>query len=317
MRPKKTKLNIAASSAFDHVDWDVVIAQYNAELLEEAYNGALDVGMGRAGQYLDFYRTIEAEYLTRQKSVVIPFEQAMGEAALPHIGPFELEFLPDEVQGAQTEIARIAYRAFEGVASRYGFDTPTRTQLTILAEETDAPWLFGRYGFCIAKDPYFKICIPLHLVHRPEELSRTLKHEYAHVIVGSLSDRKAPRWLDEAAAMAAESSFLPQEARDFASAREEWLEPDELSAELRYAETERDRWLAYAQAGLIGLYLAKEFGEVKIGEIARAFATTDFFSTLISRLKGESDDESAIRRALGIPRSRLFQRALDWVRTRP
>lgn len=291
------------ASGLDHIDWKVAMAHYDAERLPQALEAALDVGIGQSTAYLSIFRTIEAEAITRERSRVINVGQKV-----------ELEFVSEEAEVFLDRLTPLALSAFDEVSARFGYRQEADVRLTVLSQETDAPWLFGRYGYCVAKDPYFKICIPLHLVHRPDELSRTLKHEYAHVVVGSLSGRKAPRWLDEAAAMAAESSFLRQEARDFASGREEWLDADELNAELRYAEDERGRWLAYAQAGLIGLYLAKHYGEPKIAELARSFSSADFFPTLISRLKGEGDDESAIRRTFGIRRQALFESALDWVR---
>jgi len=287
----------------DHVDWQIAIAHYDAERLEEAYETALDIGMGSVGHYLTWFRTIEAEYLTSKR------------AELKTVQTFlDLETIPDEVSGQEDWISTVAMEAFHSVARRFGYRHESKVRLTVLGEETDAPWLHGRYGYCIAKADFYKICVPRHLVGNRPELFRTLQHEYAHVIVGSLTQNRAPSWIEEAVAMLAEGGVGKDQARPFASGEIDWRSPGELEADIRELGDTRDKWEAYVQSGLIGMFLSRNFGDDSIAKMLRGFSAPSYWRELWSRLRGQYSDQSAIERTYRMSLDVLFHRAHEWVR---
>jgi hypothetical protein len=287
----------------ENVDWGVALAHYHADRLEEAYEAALDIGAGLLGRYLTWFRTIEAEALTRRRS------------ELRRITEFaELEVIPDEIGGGERLVADAALRAFQDVGSRFGYSHESQIRLTVLAQESDAPWLYGRFGYCIAKNDLYKICVPLSLLGRPQELYDTLRHEYAHVVVGMLTKDRAPRWVDEMVAMLAEGGVRRDRARLFATGEWSWLSREELEAELLELEDSEGRFMAYLQAGLVGMYLASRFGEGKVGEFLRAFGSGGHWIELWRRVRGSSLDEIAIRAAFGLKPGELFESAFQWTR---
>jgi len=289
--------------AGDHIDWQVALAHYEAERLEEAHEKALEIGMGGHTQYLTWYRTIEAEALTAERSKI--------RLLRPNL---ELESIADELEGHEDRLVQTAIEAFQDVGHRFGYRHESMVKLAVLAAETDAPWLFGRFGYCIAKQGFYKICIPRHLAFEPGELFRTLQHEYGHVVVGTLSNRKAPRWIEEAVAMQAEGGVAKSQARIFATGQEEWLPPLELESDLRGLDESRDKWLAYLQAGLIGGYLAHFKGESEIGKMLRAFGSAGAWSEFWARLRGFPPEELPIRRTYRLSVDLLFEQAHAFVR---
>ncbi len=287
----------------DHIDWQVALAHYDAERLEDAYDKALEIGMGGHTQYLTWYRTIEAEALTAQRSQTRPIWTSI-----------DFEWIPEELEERVEAVAQSAIAAFQNVGTRFGYTHESKVRLAVLASETDAPWLYGRFGYCTAKEGFYKICIPQKLVFDPVELRKTLQHEYAHVVVGTLSQRKAPRWLEEAVAMQAEGGVGKSQARLFATGEEDWLPPLELEMDLRDLEDSRDKWLGYLQAGLIGGYMAHLRGEAAIGSLLKAFAGNRNWAEFWSRLRGLSREDLPIRKVYGQSLERLFENAFQWVR---
>ena len=288
----------------DHVDWQVAISHYDAERLEEAYDTALDIGMGSVGHYLTWFRTIEAEYLTSQRSEVKKIQSFL-----------DLETIPDEVSGLEDWIATVAMEAFHSVATRFGYQHESKVRLAVLGEETDAPWLHGRYGYCIAKTDFYKICVPRHLVGNRPEMSRTLQHEYAHVVVGSLTQNRAPNWIEEAVAMLAEGGVGKDQARLFANGEIEWRNPGELEADIRELGDSRDKWEAYLQAGLIGMFLSRTFGDDSIAKMLRGFSAPSYWGELWARLRGQYSDQTTVERTYNMSLEELFHRSHEWVRS--
>ena len=299
----KRRAKPSTSYSIEHVDWQVALAHYDAERLDDAYEAALDVGMGSTGHYLTWFRTIEAEYLTAQKSSV------------KQVQPFlELETVPDDIAGQEDWVATVALEAFHEVGMRFSYRHESKVRLTVLAEETDAPWLHGRYGYCIAKVPFYKICVPRHLVGNRPLMAETLKHEYAHVIVGTLSQKRAPRWLEEAVAMLAEGGVSRDKARPFATGEWDWRNPAELEADLSELGDTQDKWEAYVQSGLIGMFLSRNFGDDSIAKLLRDFSASSYWRELWSRLRGRYSDQTAVERTYRISLDELFHRAFEWVR---
>jgi len=302
---KRAKGGLAAkwgSVGIDHVDWKVAISHYDAERLAEAYETALDVGVGSGGHYVTWFRTIEAEFLSSERATV--------ETLRPNL---ELEYVEDELEDRMGDVRQAVFEALDEVGSRFGYGHESPVRVSILAQATDAPWLYGRYGYCILKDPYYKICVPNRLIFDRRQLFDTLRHEYAHVVVGTVSEGRAPRWLDEAIAMVAEGGVSRSARRPFETGEEEWLTHEELEGDLRDLEDSRDKWLAYVQAGLVGEFLASRFGEPSLGEMLRGFSDHSYWKELWMRIRGTSSEEEAIDQVYRLSLDALFEQAHAWV----
>jgi hypothetical protein len=302
-RGSKTQTRKWRALGFDHVDWQVALAHYESERLAEALDAALESGMGQAGQYLSLFRTIEAEALTAARSKVVPLNETL-----------EMEWIEEEVGPYDDWIAERIAVSTGSVGERFAYSHESRVRFTVLAQQTDAPWLFGRYGYCTPKTPFYKICMPLGIVGDEAEFGRTIRHEYAHVVVGTLSERRAPRWLEEAVAMLAEGGVPRREARRFAEGEEEWLGPAEVSADLGEHGESEEKWLAYMQAGLVGMYLAHVGGEESVARMLRGFADHSPWKEMWLRIRGLSPEEEAVRQVYGVGLRELFRRAGEWVR---
>ena len=287
----------------DHIDWQIALAHYDAERLEDAYETALDIGMGAIGHYLTWFRTIEAEYLTSKQSSTKQIQSFL-----------ELECVPDEVNDQEHWVATVALEALREVGGRFHYGHDSKTRITVLADETDAPWLYGRYGYCIAKAGFYKICVPRHLIGNRSEMLKTLKHEYAHVVVGTLSHNRAPRWIEEAVAMLAEGGVDKERARPFSTGRIEWRSPLELESDLRDLDDTNEKYEAYLQSGLIGMFLSRHFGDESIAKMLRGFSAPSYWRELWSRLLGRYSDQSAVERTYKMSLEELFRRAREWVR---
>lgn len=287
----------------DHIDWRVALQHYEAERLEEAYDTAVEIGVGHGARYVTWFRTIEAEFRTSEQASVLPLRENL-----------ELEVVEAEALDFLADLQTTALSAVEDLGRRFAYGHESPTRISVLAAETDAPWLFGRYGYCTLKEPYYKICVPYRLLSNENALYDTLRHEYAHVIVGTLSEGRAPRWLDEAMAMVAEGGIPSSERRRFARGEEEWLTHEELEADLRDLEDSREKYLAYMQAGLVGEYLVAAFGEPSLGDMLRGFSDHSYWKELWLRIRGTSSEEEAIDQVYNLTLEELFARAESWVK---
>lgn len=287
----------------DHIDWRVALEHYEAERLEEAYETAVNVGVGSGAHYVTWFRTIEAEFQTSELSNI--------ETLRPNL---ELEYVEEEASDFLEDARRTTISAIEEMGRRFAYSHESPTRVSVLASETDAPWLYGRYGYCTLKEPFYKICVPHRLLLNEKALFDTLRHEYAHVIVGTLSEGRAPRWLDEAMAMVAEGGIPAAERRRFARGEEDWLGHEELEADLRDLEDSRDKYLAYMQAGLVGEYLVAHYGEPSLGEMLRGFSDHSYWRELWLRIRGTSSEEEAIDQIYKLTLVELFDRAERWVK---
>ena len=107
------------------------------------------------------------------------------------------------------------------------------------------------------------------------EIARTMRHEYAHALINSVSGGRCPVWLNEGAAMWAED--------DRNGEREEWaLGLVQLHPPMRLAQLEKSfgrmselqAAAAYAQSYLAVQHLVARYGEVRLQRLLAAFATT-------------------------------------------
>jgi hypothetical protein len=291
----------------DAPHWQAALEHYHWDRLEEAYREIFEHGIGEAGSYLRWYRLIEAEAITRRNSRV--------EQVTPWL---TFEYIPDEVGPFRVELVEAMLRAADEVAVRLGWQHGQKTYLSILAEETDAPWATNPFGYCITKEPYEKICLPSYLIDDTEEFKQAVAHEYAHVISGTLSDNNAPRWLEEAVSVLAERRFDEPARQEFVQGIEPWLDPNELELMIEGSAEEEDEdsvWLAYQQAGWIGRYLVSLADEKKLGVLLREHADESLIRNLKLALTGRDRFDGALRAVYGMSARQLFDQTLKWLET--
>ncbi|MEA2553244.1 MAG: hypothetical protein QOJ65_1420 [Fimbriimonadaceae bacterium] len=188
--------------------------------------------------------------------------------------------------------------------------------VSVLAQEANAPWAVGRYGYFVDKYPHDKICLPNYAAHHPDYLHETTMHEYAHAIVLNLAEGHVPRWLNEAIAMVAQGGADKEIAHKFARREIDWLAPNQLNVELvseLEGEERTSLWYAYQQSAWIGEYLVNLKGEAGLAELLKAFADNPFLKELFMRAVNYPHAEEALKQVYGFGQDVLFERALKWL----
>ncbi|MEZ0324890.1 MAG: hypothetical protein ACAH95_03220 [Fimbriimonas sp.] len=282
---------IPYGSLGERVEWQMVLEHYYWDRLPQAYETALTLGAGLAGQGLRLYRMVEAEHITRMRGELLPVNDWMDLETLPEEG----ERTPELVEGIVA--------ACDAVAEKLGWQHGPKVLVSILSDETDAPWTMGRYGYMVDKYPFDKICLPLQATLDPTRLREVVAHEYAHVISLNLSAGKVPRWLDEAIAMNVEPTREPS---PFPSDRE-WLSPQRLEGAFSFDQGDPRLWWAYQQSATIGGYLVALAGTPKLGDLLRAFANNSGWTELKMAITGQSREDEALREVYGFGVAELFE----------
>jgi hypothetical protein len=287
--------------------WEAALEHYHWDRMDQAFARIQQRGIGDAGVYHRWYRVIEAEAISRKYSRQQPITDWLS-----------FEFVPDELDGMTEELTRRTLDACDEVAERLGWDHGVETHVAVLSEAADGPWAANPYGYCVEKEPYFKICLPSYLVEDLEEFSQAVAHEYAHVISTNLSDGHAPRWLEEAVSVLAERSLSPEAWEVFARDEQAWLDPDELELRLESRGDEESNgdevWMAYQQCGWIGRYIASFSGEKRLGDLLREHTNESLFRNLRLAFQGKGRVDGAIEKVLGMSTPALFSQSLDYLR---
>ena len=179
-----------------------------------------------------------------------------------------------------------------------------------MAESTQAPWAVSPYGYCSARTPFKKICLPPGLLRARHELQNAIAHEYGHVICMTLTKNRAPRWLEEAVAVLEERQFDRKLMTEFASGRIPWKSAAQLEASFNLTDDPNSVWRAYQQSGLIGRYMANTYGETRLHELLDAMGNSSFLVALVQQLWNRSNADTALRKVFGLSEVTLFKRAL-------
>jgi hypothetical protein len=292
----------------DTPHWEAAFEHYYRDDVISAFAEADQHGVGDGAELLRWYRIIEAEALTRGRSQVM------------QVAPWlTVEYVPSETLGLEKVLAARAFEACTAAGDRFGWVHAEETRLTILAEATDAPWATNPYGYCVAKDPYEKICLPNYLVDDLEEFVQAVSHEYAHVITTNLSEGLAPRWLEEAVSVLVEHRFDGDCWKGFCTGHTPWLNPGQLESALidRHEDdgTKQSIWTAYQQAGWIGRFLAEIYGEKRLTHILSEVANESHSVNFGRLLRGRERTEDSIRRVLQCSTDELFDRAKGWIQS--
>jgi len=274
--------------------------------MEAAFLEIEEFGVGDGAELLRWYRVIEAESITRRKSQTIEVTDWLS-----------LEFVPEELMGLESEVARWALESCDEVATRIGWTHSAKTLLSILAEETDGPWAANPYGYCVSKEPYEKICLPNYLLDDSVEFCQAVAHEYAHVISTDIAEDYAPRWVEEAVSVLVERHFDRPTWEMFCDEPETWLSERELEFVLTDRSDDEakkeDIWRAYQQAGWIGRYLADLRGEALLGQFLQEIANETPSTNILRSLKRQDRTEHALKRVYSLSKRALFANAYRWM----
>ena len=285
---------VAADSPF----WDAALERYLEDEVEDAMALIRRKGIGVGGEYGRWYRVFDAEATTRSRSRV----KMLGDG-------ITLEYVPAE---ALSILDQLSIRVIEGctnVAKRFRFAMDAPCRVAVLAEETDGPWAVSPYGYCIEKEPYYKICLPAYLLDDLEEAEMAVAHEFAHVICMELADGHAPRWREEAISM------LVEHGDDAEDRPETWLSPSDLESLLQTPSDDElleDRmWEAYQQCGVLGRYLQSIGGDQKIADLLMRHTDEGMFRNLKLAIQGKVRVDAAVQEVYGISVDTLFDQARD------
>lgn len=284
--------------------WKTVLDLYYLDRMPEAYQFALSLGAGDAAFGTRIYRMVEAEFRAREYGEI----RELGEI-LRIEGPRDM---PHEVWEFFSESVR---EEFVAVGQQLCYEPVEKVLVSLMVPESDAPWTPYRHGFCVDKEPYDKVCLPLGLLGDAVQFRSALRHEFAHVVNLNLSQGQMGSWMEEAIAMRMGDEFDGRYLERLKKGSVEWMEPRELSDTFsgdRRGETHQSIWWAYQQAGVIGQYLVSLKGESALGDLARGFANNSVFLDIKMRVMGQSAEDEALREVFGKSEGEVFSEALAW-----
>ncbi len=300
---------IYRSTNFDYIDWQVPIEHFLWDRLDEAHEGASGITVGALGEYLPWYRMIEAEWLTRSRGQIEQVNTWL-----------KVETISHETDGAGDLGQRIAEICVD-TARDFRVDERPEIMVSVLSADSDAPWVDARAGYFIDKFPYDKICIPQRAAFNPAHLKEVVSHEYSHALNLALTQAKCPLWLNEGIAMLAELELDPHIQEDLATGKAPWRAPHQLDAAF-HAEAKGERnattiHRAYEQSAWIVRYLLTLHDRPKLGELMRGFSDNSFLVDLKIRLTAEDPAEEALRQVYGLGEAQLFADAHEWLQSQP
>lgn len=199
-------------------------------------------------------------------------EAAFGAVTSPH---FTLSFDAGEDQAAARLIIAQLEDAYLIVGHKLGHYPSHLTPVVLYAAQdfqavTHSPgWAGALYDG--------RIKVPVRgLDGGTPELASTIRHEYAHAVVMSLSGGRCPVWLNEGVAMWAEE--------ERSGDREEWaLAAIQLNPNVKLSNLERSfgnmspaqAVAAYAQSYLAVSHIVARYGELPLHRLLTAFASAD------------------------------------------
>ena len=107
---------------------------------------------------------------------------------------------------------------------------------------------------------------PLAILKQRGVLFTTLRHELAHIMIDSISNKRAPRWLEEGFAL-----YLASEGRTISRyASRDRLAEDELEQRLQRPRTQVEMRTLYAEAYLMVAEMIRRQGEPSVWNLLLA-----------------------------------------------
>jgi hypothetical protein len=269
--------------------WKVAYDEYYWDRLEAAHALVEDLGVGGDALGVGFYRTLDAEWLTRlraRKRELVPW--------------LTFEWIAEEIDFDQS-LEQFLLEVCREAGRRLNWAHSAPVLVTALAEEVDAPWTDGRAGYMVDKYPYDKICIPRVAFESRERLREVLLHEYAHVINLNVTQGRIPRWLDEGIAMVIDGGAVPRGVPD-------WHSPEALDGAYQAEQSSPVRHGAYAQSLQLAKYLVQVGGEGSFENLLKAFSNNSTWTDVKMAVTGQTAADEALREVYGFGTSELFER---------
>jgi Flp pilus assembly protein TadD len=198
-----------------------------------------------------------------------------------------------KIEGREdTEAARVVLNALEDayrrVGARFAYYPLDRLEVVLYPDETfrevtgSPHWSGGIYDG--------RIKLPIGgLARGNDRLARTVRHEYAHAAIVTLSKGKAPVWLNEGLAQVAEETGDEGRTNRLRMAVADGSLLGLVDLEGGFTRFDRDQAsLAYSEAFFAAKYLLDQKGAYNTRRLLEAMATAD-------------DVDAAFRQALGMP----------------
>ncbi|MHB8635943.1 MAG: hypothetical protein ACYC96_05665 [Fimbriimonadaceae bacterium] len=263
---------------------------------------------GYGGSLLSTYRMIEGEARTRAASERISLGNAL-----------ELEWVPHEVPH-HNAVGEVILNAATAITRRLQWDGHESVLATVLVAEADADWHEARYGYCVDKRPYDKICLPHVSCHDPAELWRVTAHEFAHVVVLNTAQKLAPHWLDEGVACLMEGRNALRSAERLGE-RRAWRTPAQMGGAFDVDRRDPAKFggiaAAYDQATVLVAYLHSLAGDAGLVALLKAFTDHSRWTDLVTRLASRDPVDVALQQVHDFGQDELFDRAKTWPSPRP
>ncbi len=207
-----------------------------------------------------------------------------------------------KVEGREdTEAARTVLNALEDayrrVGARFAYYPLERLEVVLYPDQTfrevtgSPHWSGGIYDG--------RIKMPIGgLARGSERLARTVRHEYAHAAIVTLSKGKTPVWLNEGLAQVAEETGDEGRANRLRMAVADGSIMSLADLEGGFTRFDRDQAsLAYSQAYFVAKWLLDHKGGYNVRRLLEAMATADTI-------------DAAFRQALGMPYADLERQVL-------
>lgn len=284
------------------IEFGVALRLYEDDRVTEAYNAAVDAGLGEEGEYALWFRQIEAEAVTRARSTVRRVDDDL-----------EIEFIPAESWLGIDRLAVLAQRSIQAVCERLAWTSQARTRVAVLAKDADTPFATNPDGYCVRKNDFFKICIPAYVIEDESELSAAIRHEYVHVVSMLTGGEYVEPWFDEGVAVYLAGERDEEIIQGIRLGKWPWLSSRELNFRVRSDEADfegADRVLAaYQQAGLVVAEVTAAVGEPMLLKIFERSQRHSFWRMLVLSATGTNAFESALRSISGKSKQWFFEQA--------
>lgn len=226
-------------------------------------------------------------------------EQGFESLASSH---FVLKFEGRENAAAGRVVLNTLEDAYRRVGARFAYYPLDRLEVVLYPDQafrevTSSPhWSGGVFDG--------RIKLPIGGLSRgSERVTRTLRHEYAHAAIVTLSRGKAPVWLNEGLAQVAEESGDEgRGGRLRAALAAGGLLPLSTLASgfMRFSREQAS--LAYAEAYFAAAYLLEKKGSYNVRRLLEAFATAESTDAAFRQALGLSYDEFERQFTTDVPR---------------
>jgi hypothetical protein len=277
--------------------WKAASDLYYEDKVVAAYEIVEPNSAAGGGASLGFYRLIEGEALTRQSAERVKLASWLDYEWVPHEVPHHVA------------VGQVVLAAATSSAERLQWDKSAGVLASILVSEADADWHDARYGYCIHKLPYDKICLPNVATHDPHELWRVTAHEFAHVVILNTTQQLAPHWLDEGIACLMEGRNA-DEAMHRLNHDSLWFSPIEIRTafdpDRRAAANMHHIRAAYDQATVLVNYLQSLKGDQGIVDLLQAFTDHSHWKDLMTLISGKQPVDGALHQVFGFNSQELF-----------